>query len=517
MINIDKHFFNSTFGTGVEKLEDVDLNTEKGRRDLQLKAKDYVAKTFRDTQAINSNLDEMDKRFKDQVARLQSKVDKTIEKVRGALLSERGTSGAIYTTQIPLNRQQTTETTTTRIEEGIAFGVPNHDDVHTSEITYLTLKNLSFNSNINLNYVNRDRGDDLKDFKLSTHTQTDIPIEFKIVLTGVVRTSSSLIIEMTEHKIVEIYINNQLYKEKGLVKDLILPIDINTMTVGLRFYPNIHRSNTIHFKRIGYTELIYNTATYLETKNISINKDLYQIVIDTCDNSNDRLVTIDYAISINDEPFEAISPVQKHKAIEKQSIITLDKTQVLNMYKSDIKKVNDGDYRFYVPNNLQTNLIYEHPIYFKNVKGITNQLLYVSIKEDVVLNATALLQHIEDKVYVNSSLVEDNFTLYKGIATISVVTKKGDYSNINLDYLNNLVGKENIYISKQVKPVLTDIDYLKYVSFTYKELLDTDTKEAYFPGIKPKRNISTLKLRAELKSLDKRTVPFISRILVRGI
>ena len=66
--------------------------------------------------------------------------------------------------------------------------------------------------------------------------------------------------------------NGELIIEKSLLKGIVVPVDIKTQTVTIRAYPSIHRTVSLFFKRIGYTELIYNTATYFETKNVSILK-----------------------------------------------------------------------------------------------------------------------------------------------------------------------------------------------------------------------------------------------------
>ena len=72
----------------------------------------------------------------------------------------------------------------------------------------------------------------------------------------------------------------------------------------------------------------------------------------------------------------------------------------------------------------------------------------------------------------------------------------------------------------RIKPILKKNDY-KYVSLNNIELLNafnsTDINNIYIKNLKKQVFVSTIKLKAELTSIDKKTVPFISRFLIRGI
>lgn len=519
MNKIANKFFKASFGNKADRLEDVDLNTEKGRKELELISLDLFKTNQVMVKDINDNIEQTNNKLRDKIEELQYKINKTVEKVRGAILAERGTSGAIYTTQIPINRQQISTNTTTKIQDGIAFGVPENSEEFSSELSLLQLKNLEFD-NLYLSSLNKYSNDALRDFTLAPKTQNNLPIEFKINLNGVIRTASSLVIELKTHGIIEIYKNGQLITEKSLIKNIIVPVDINTLAVSIRSYPSIHRTSGLTFNQIGYTELIYDSTTYFETKNININKDFNQIVIDTCDNSNDKNIDIKYFISINDQPYEGFSPVIKHKALEKQSIITVDKTQILNMYESEGVKYSEGDYRFLVPNNLQTNLIYMHEVFLRNNKKLDTREFIITIKEDVTLDKRAILSQSSDRLFINDKeILDDTFVVYKGIMKLVSISGNNEIQPINLNYIETLLGESNIYIGKIQKELLTNSNGEKYISLSIPEFKDSfDTAgKVYFPGIKPKQRISTIKIKAELQSLDKRTVPFISRLLVRGM
>ena len=520
MSNLDSRFLKATYGDVSDHLVNIDLTSEKGREELYLISSNIIkeAKTqselaLKNNEIINSTIDQ-------KIVELNYKIKNAIEKLRGAVLAERKTSGAIYTTQIPITKQQTTETTTAKIDQGIAFGISSSDaNTADIEVNLLSLNSLNFD-NLNLSKLNKNSNDKLQDFILSPKTQHSTPVELTVNLVGILRTDSSLLFEMSSHQIVEVYRNNELIMEKVLLKDIVIPVDITTRSVTIRAYPSIHRIVSLHFKRIGYTELIYNSATYFETKPININKDFYQIVVDTCDNSSDSNININYQISINGEDYEAFTPVSKHNVLDKQSIITTNKEQVLEMFESTMTKKSEGDYRFYIPNKYQLNCDYMHDIYLRNNRNTANKELYISVLKDIQLDKQAILVNSTHNLYINDKKVTDNtLILYKGIYKIKSLNYDRELQPVNIDYLNTLLNPNNIYISRYTKEILTDNEGMKYVVLQNKEFRDSfdSNGNGYFPGLKPKKKIDTVRIKAEMISVDKKTVPFISRLLIRGI
>lgn len=279
---LDK-FFKVSFGDTEKSVDKLNLNSEKGRKNFDLIVKNIIDENLQKVDRIEKNVKTINSNFDQKVAELQYKINKVVEKVRGAILTERGTSGAIYTTQIPINKQQISNKTTTQIKDEIAFGVPEDSEEYSNDLSLLSLKNLEF-TELHLRALNKNSNDALENFIIEPKTQTSSPIEFKINLSGVIRTDSSLVLDLKTHGIIEVYKNGQLYKEKSLLKNIIVPVDINTVSVSIRSYPAVHKTTALSFNKIGYTELIYGEATYFESKNIDINKDFSQLVIDTCDN-----------------------------------------------------------------------------------------------------------------------------------------------------------------------------------------------------------------------------------------
>lgn len=509
-------FFESSFSSIKTELKSLSLKSQREREAFKIKCKDYLEDAEKLLTSSEKDLFNLEGLIESELDYIQYRINNVVERVKGSILAERKASGAIYTTTIPINNEQKSEETTTKIQGGIAYGIPIVSNEVPSTLTLLKGKDLEFD-NLLESSLNKDSTEVLKDFTIRPKIQHNLPIEFRINLSGLIRTAASLVIHLKSHGIIEVYKDGKLYIEKSLQRVIEIPVDNSTTSIGIRSYPSLHRVSTLHFNAIGFTEMIYSVDTTYVSKNIPINKEFSQLVIDTCDNSENNNIEINYEISVNDEPYEALSPVAKHQAVEKQSIFVVNKTQVLEMKGVLGSKFSEGDYRFYVPAELQNVLSYQHTVYLKNDKNINKSLLYLSIQEDLVLNKLAITGKEDNKLFINSrEIKEEFFKLYRGITTIVVINKEGVIQEMNLDYIKNLVGSSNVYISKISKPLLKDGSGLKYISLTNTDLTNILKHEVYFPGIKPKKYINTIKVKATLKSLDKRTVPFISRILVRG-
>lgn len=521
MSNIDQMFYRRTFKDELATTEEISkISSEKDLQKLKYTLVQPLSRTKHLLTDSEAALVRTKKLISTKLSELEHKISKVAEKVRGAVLAERGTSGAIYTTQIPINKQQTTEDTTTKIEGGIAFGVPQDSEEYANDLTLFKLKDMQLKSLTRFS-INKESNDLLEDFIIHPYAQTNDPIEFHITLSGQIRTNSYVVLDPTDHILTEVYINGRLYDTKKLKRTVIIPVDNTTNSVGLRIYPTIHRTQGVLFKKIGFTELIYNEATLLVTKNITINKDLYQLVIDTCDNGADPNINIQYYVSINDKEWEACAPVAKPTALEQQSIITVDKDRTLKLYEVKGEKVAEGDYRFTIPNQIQTNTTMKHKVYLRNFNNISDRELTIICMEDIELVKEAIITDtVQDTLYIDGRLQEKSeIFLTKGVHKI--FTKRGEsVGTLNVQYLNTLLGEENIYLNVVEKEILLNTETgLKYVSFTKPELIDSlkgGGMFAYFPGVKSKKLVSTLKLKAVLQSIDKKTVPYVSRILVRG-
>lgn len=506
-------FYELVFNSPAEtSFEELDLTTLKGIEGLEERYNNLYKDTnsmVKDTDKTVSNLKQ---EFKQKLEEVQYKLSKTVEKVRGAVIAERGTSGAIYTTQQQITQQHITNNTTATIKGNIAYGVPKISDTELTNLNYLKASDILFN-NANNFFINKEGNEELVNFTVSNKTQFKEVIELTINVTGKIKSNSNVVFNFSNHNIVEVYRDSDLFLEKSIKQVISVPIVSGTSYIKLRIHPSTHKSTNISFKSIGYTDLIYEKDTTIEFKDLSINKDFYQLVVDTCDNSNDKNISIDYFISINGAKYESFSPVSKFKALEKQSIITLNKNKILNMYEVEGKKFSEGDYRFYIPDELETNTLLRQSLFLPNNKSLVNNLTIIT-KEDTTLSTKAITK---DNLYINDKLIEEDvFLLPKGVYTIEAKISDKVESTLSIDYLKSLV---QVYSKQLTKDIYTDSENKKYISLNFNDFKDSSEElpNIFMPGIKGKISLNTIKLKAVLKSKDKKTVPYISRILIRGI
>ena len=144
MNDILNKFFKFFFGEPEKDISQLDINSEGGRKNLDLIVKNLINENVDKVSRVEKNVKTINSNFDQKIAELQYKINKVVEKVRGAILTERGTSGAIYTTQIPINKQQISNKTTTQIKDGIAFGVPENSEEYSNDLSLLSVKNLEF-------------------------------------------------------------------------------------------------------------------------------------------------------------------------------------------------------------------------------------------------------------------------------------------------------------------------------------------------------------------------------------
>ena len=111
------------------------------------------------------------------------------------------------------------------------------------------LSNLDF-KNLQLTSLNKQNLEYLENFKLSPKTNYKEVLEFSINLRSIIQSSSNLILDLKEHAIIEIYINNKLYSDRELKKKFIIPVDQNTQSVTLRCYETVHKTTELFFNKI---------------------------------------------------------------------------------------------------------------------------------------------------------------------------------------------------------------------------------------------------------------------------
>ena len=93
--------------------------------------------------------------------------------------------------------------------------------------------------------------------------------------------------------------------------------------------------------------------------------------------------------------------------------------------------------------------------------------------------------------------------------------------NNGSQYLENIIGINNIFINKLLTPIYKEIDNNKYISLSVPEILEntgsTNITDIYIRNVKQQIDLKTIKVKIILKSLNQKTTPYVSRILLRGI
>lgn len=529
MINIKdikRKFYTSGFDVeDIEITKDTDIvSSDKDRQGIQLIFEEKLGESIQNVKKTKENLDSISNTLTSNIDKLNYKINQAVEKLRGAILVERNTTSTIYSTIIPITTQQTNNTTTTAtISDNIIFGISD-STIDYETITPLVLSNISF-KNLNIKSLNKKSTDVLQNFIMSNKTHNTLPFEFTIDVRGLLRGTTSIILGLKDYAIIEVYKDGGLFKDKALSNYFNIPVEVSTESITLRVYPTIHKSTDLHFDIIGMTEYIYQDSTIYETKQIPVNRALSNIVVDTCDNSNDTNINIDYYISINGKEYEKFLPARKNnvKNVNNlQSIITLSKDSELNLVGFNGSKLKEGDIRYSLPSSLQNFLEYQTYVYIPNLENKNDIEFYLLVKEDITLHKE-LLTNVNSIFYIDG-VEQDTYELFfaKGIRHFKVVNySTEEVEPINYEYLSLLIGSENIYSNKVLKPILKTNGDVKYISFSTPEMLEyfntIEPQEIFIKETKKEVAVNTIKLKTVLGSLDMKTVPYISRILIRGL
>ena len=514
-----KELFNANYDS-TEAFEDLYpttdiINKEFDREYTRVLFKNKLTTVKEINNKTQKHLDDVSERLEKDIDYLNYKITKAVQKLKGAILAERNTTSTIYTTIIPITEQETNnQTTTATIKDDIVFGISS-SNIDLDLIEPLNLQNISLKG-LEIKSINKSFTETLTNFEIGNKNHNSIPVEFSIDLRGLIKESSLLVLKLKQVAILEVYINGNLYREKELNNYFSIPIDLDVQTIGIRSYPTLHKSSKLHFDIVGITGFLYQEESIFETKQIPINREFTDIVLDSCDNSLIDEVEIDYFVSLNNQEYEKVNPVTKQSGKYKrnlQSIIGLSKNKELDLIKINGVKRTEGNIQYQIPNYLQNYLEYETEIYFINKdKGLLPSY-YVLIKEDIVIDKIAsgiiAIDNIEQET--------DTFLIPKGIRLITI----NSIDILKYQYLENIIGINNIFISKSLVPIYKETDNNKYISLSIPDILQntgsTDISEIYIKNVKQQISLSTIKLKIVLKSLNQKTTPYVSRILLRGI
>lgn len=501
----------------VEDTYEVDIDRELGLLDTSKRSSDIIEYKFKKpfegledkVNNIYKNIDSINNRLEEDIGYLSNKIEKAVEKLRGAILVERNTTTAIYTTTIPLDTYNT-DTTTATIKDNIVFGISD-SKVASELVTPLKRQDVSFK---NLVIKNLTNSEELKNIIISDKTTNNTPLEFSIDLRGRVQTTSSIILDLEDLAILEIYIDGNLYKEKTLDSYFNIPININNSSISFRSYPTIHKSSRLRFNVIGITGYTSKDASMYESKPLNINKNLSKIVIDTCDNNTDNNINIEYFISVNDNEYEKLKAVSKNRRkhpFNLQSILTLSKDTDISMEEMFGNKKSEGDIRYYIPDDLQNVINYETTLYTKDNLNYLD--MYIQVVNDITLHKSIIKCNT---AYIDEEECKtDLIYLPKGIRRLRLDT-------CDEVILKQLLSGIDVFSSILTKTIYKDTtSNKKYISCSTSEMLSifnsTSPGSFYIKGSKSSIYVNTIKIKAILNSLDNKTIPYIDRVIVRGL
>lgn len=475
------------------------------------KSENKISKTSNIITKIRDKLPE-------DLTKLTTQLNTALVSLRKAIVGERNFAGYIYTTNIPLNKNYITENTTTNVTNNVVLGISNKEKV--TESTSLTTSNIA-SSTKNLNLISYEQTNigELKNISI------DISNNFLLLELDVLAHTNkgvSLILNFKEHQIIEVLEGNKLIVTKQLKKSLIIPINTQNLFT-IKLFKTSEVKHKVYIESIGVTNKLVTEETIYESLPVSINKELEYITLDICDNNEDKSeVVLDYYLKINEQNYEKISNSNNIKISENlQNVVKGNKQSLLNMQElNNSRKANENDFRFYLN---ETSLDrYLKDVYLKNNLNISNTNLYLVVKEDTLISKQGCLLNVLDSLYINNKLIEEEeILLLKGITEIVCINTLNNISNLNLNYLNTIA--ETTYISKLKKEIQEDDlgFYVKLNNLDLKKsynLLDTTKNYSCFiESLNDKIFINTLQLKCKMKSLNKTTIPYISRIIIKGL
>ena len=500
-MNPNDVYLNSMYQPSTELYSEYNLNLFVNKQE------NLLGTSIKDTLIFNNNINEILNYIDDDMLELNSLLVDSLTNLKKAIVGERTTGGYTYTTNIPISKQYTSNNNTGIIENNILLGTNGKEGLDVYDTLPVTVVK---NSTIGLSYSSAT----LTDFTVQINTRyRDIVLDLSTISSGM------LSISFANHAILEVLSDDVLIISKSLHKNILIPIG---KEIRLRLHKSTEASQILKIIKIGVIKKLYTEEVLYESSTISLNKELEYLCFDICDNNDNSLVDIDYSIKINDQEYERISNNSNFKFTESlQNIVATNKSKLLETKELVGSKKYEDDFRFYLPETSEIHKL-KTDVYLQNKLNTTNKPLYIVVEEDITLAKQALLLDQDNHLlFVNNKEVTDSTILLpKGIhLVVSINSTTNEYTNINYQYLKNLI--KTIFISKLTKTIRED-SVGRYVSLTASELVKSYelTNTEFVLNIKNNSQsmlVETIQLKAVLKSLDKVTCPYISKIIIRGI
>lgn len=281
----------------------------------------------------------------------------------------------------------------------------------------------------------------------------------------------------------------------------------------------------------------------IETKEIDINKQLSKLSIDVVDNNNISGVNIEYEIKINNGEYRKIRPVGQSKNIDVHSVIDISEKTENKIIEIDNSIKTETGYEYSLLDIPQAFLMTNDTTFLTKIDEWKYQeslyTSYVFNYEDININTGT------KNLYVDGKKLSGNIKIEKGLRLVGIESKdfkklfnknlidsytvNGNTVSVTLrdGSVENIVDSMYPYNLKLLIETASDFIFAEKLTegFDYKlnrnentVRVETKNKEGkvYCIFNNLLSTISFVSIRATLKSTDNKTVPKISRIILRG-
>lgn len=473
--------------------------------------------------------------------------------LNSALLADRKLTGETFTSIIPLTYDYVSDSSTATLKDTIVMGIEK-DKVVGEE--YISISGINItgeeHTSVKVNSKSFPYYIEMSN-KIRTYSQVRIDIPPSI-------REGIFIIEFEESQVISLLDrNNYEIKPKHITKTITVPVNFDTNNFKIRFFNNEYQN--IKILKATYTDKIYINEVIYETKKLAIEENLSQIAIDTCDNYSDPNVEIQYLIRLNNEEYQTLRPLNKFKTdlADKflQSIVLTDNYANNSIVKLKEYILEDGVFKFEIE-DLQLSVnklrgfskklgdnIYSLDKYLNTSKYIINtynreeSIIVLNKNQSIIINGEFIkaeekninirldkgFNQIEldenlwkepidlSKAWIKEIKEEELVIVDRNTEEISIVSFIFNtlQSVTNSIYLQLLQSNSEVYVEEiELQKKVSRDNIVEYI---YKSNPDP----IYIAAYSRKKEISSVQIKAILKSKDKRTCPYISRIILKGV
>lgn len=503
-----------------------------------------------------------------------NRINKLSTSAKGAALADRSNSKytkIVYYT--PTNKSYNPEDTTASVSNGKIFGVNNSDKFDSD-------KDIS-NSKITLEHIRCTMSDitGVNDCLIRSHDNTPIMKTDEIInimkpfnVTGTSSLSGSKTIEFVVDRAEYNSFNNiQIKTEKPYVYTVYTSVDgvyynplnsdkilTNELDLSFNLSNDRYIKISVHFSRhtllnnglynyiwdvshIFIAMKKYKSETVFQSNDIDINTAGEYIAIDTCDNYENKNVSINYMISIDGGIFKTIKPL---RAISRSDYTIRSLIPINDFIDNNVgvmTKFTESEGKYIYTNLIDKGMFESNIIRFYNGSnpfvdnGDSISITGIITKDKKV--------NLNDTVFINGVPFSGETLLRCGLVTIDVPKNKFnilfDYPNVEIVSYSNgtfIIKKDNIestvydrdYESNMFVLIVNTFDYILGNEITGD--IEMDTKEdgvqlktsdsvskLYVLARSKYSSVKSVKIRADMKSLDSYTKPEITRIIFKVV